>query len=334
MMMDEIKSPTDTHYAYLVACSRRQTPPPPGAPARRGEPLCLSLSDTCHLIIKGTNVIRESPANHTCAWFAHFSDIMKVAPGLRLLHETLLATSSAVVASSSASAHGVEGEDGSGCAEAHRASCSPPLVSGAAVACTTPRPHVTAAEAKALSDRHRKCVRMLRDIVDGPSSTPLFVAASDTCKAAWAKGQRDARVLAGDLLPLLARVARLTDAEPAAADLAVVLTDAGKWEALVAEAIASAPVALAVHLGSVQRAFRDKVGRGRACSDMSEDGPDARELSFSEAAGAAAAAVSSSQREDARPALVSPAACATGAASTSDVPMGDGSTKTQSGGFS
>ena len=82
-MMDDITSPTDTHYEYLVAASRRRTPPPPGA-------LCLSLGDTCHLIIEGTRVIRESPASHTCAWLAHFTCIMKVGPGLLVLPAPLL----------------------------------------------------------------------------------------------------------------------------------------------------------------------------------------------------------------------------------------------------
>ena len=158
--------------------------------------------------------------------------------------------------------------------------------------------------------------------MDGPSSPPLFVAASDACRLAWTKSQQDARKLAEDLLPLLARVAGLTDAEPAAADLAALLTEAAKWEVLVDDAIASAPAPLAAHLELVRHTFREKaVVGGSPCSDMSEDGPeggDARKLSFSEGGAAPAVAVA-----DARPgleALSSPAAggAAGGAATTGD----------------
>ena len=304
-------------------------------PEHDGEPLLLALLVAGVDVLEFTSVVSESPAEHSYAWSLCLVLFMKIPVGLRLLHKSLLAAASVAVGSvavssisaSSVSASSCEGDDGSGCGGAHQLSSSPPIVSSTA-AFTTPsaRAYVTAAEAQVFLDHHRQGVRTAIDLLGGLDSPPLFIAASAVCKTAWAATQRDANARATALLQLLSRGATPEEAvATVAADLAPLLTHATAWDTLVADVLKTAPAALAEHLEPLESNFRAKVERGRACSDMSEDGPDARELSFSGATPAVTVVC------DVRPgvALISPPAGATAV----DVPMGGARTETPREGF-
>ena len=319
-----------TNSAHTVICSLLDP-----LPAREGEPLVLALVDACFDILEFTRVVSESPAEYSYAWSLCLVLFMKIPVGLRLLHKSLLAAASVAVGSvavnsisaSSVSASSCEGDDGSGCGGAHQPSSSPPIVSSTA-AFTTPsaRTYVTTAEAQVFLDHHRQGVRTAIDLLGGLDAPPLFIAASAVCKTAWAATQRDANTRATALLQLLSRGATPEEAvATVAADLAPLLTHATAWDTLVADVLKTAPAALAEHLEPLESNFRAKVERGRACSDMSEDGPDARELSFSGATPAVTVVC------DVRPgvALISPPAGATAV----DVPMGGARTETPREGF-
>ena len=310
-------------------------------PAHEGEPLLLALLVACVDVLDFTKVVSESPAEHSYAWSLCLVLFMKIPVGLRLLHKSLLAAASVAVGSvavssisaSSVSASSCEGDDGSGCVGAHRPSSSPPIVSSNAASFTTPsaRAYVTTAEAHVFLGHHRQGVRTAIDLLGGPDAPPLFIAASAVCKTAWASTQRDANTRATALLQLLSRGATPEEAVATiAADLAPLLTHATAWDTLVADVLKTAPAALAMHLQPLSSNFCAKVERGRACSDMSEDGPDARELSFS---GATPAVTVDECDVQPHMALISPPAGAAAGATAVENPMGGASTETPWEGF-
>ena len=315
--MAEIRTFTDYFADVLAICERRTTPLPRSSPSKPvGEPL-LSLHDAGSSIVRITRVVDSSAAaSHLYAWSALFVLLLKLAPGLRLLHKALLSVFDGP-------RRDLGGADSGAGAHPSPSAC----------------PCVTAADNRKLSDLVRKSARKVGNVLRGSLSLRLFVAASDECAAAWTASRESAHTRAENLLLLLARLDAATRAVPsadtataAAADLAALLEQSSVWEKLVADVLANAPVELAGHLRSIELAYCDKVERDSPCgSDMSEDGPgggeggDARELSFSGATPAVTAACV------VRPhvALISPPAGATAV----DVPMGGARTETPREGF-
>ena len=313
--MAEIRTFTDYFADVLAICERRTTPLPRSSPSKPvGEPLLLSLHDAGSSIVRITRVVVSSAAaSHLYAWSALFVLLLKLAPGLRLLHKALLSVFDGP-------RRDLGGADSGAGAHPSPSAC----------------PCVTAADNRKLSDLARKSARKVGDVLRGSLSLRLFVAASDECAAAWTASRESAHTRAENLLLLLARLDAATRAVPsadtataAAADLAALLEQSSVWEKLVADVLANAPVELAGHLRSIELAYCDEVERDSPCgSDMSEDGPeghapDSRRLSFSPIGGAA------------RPnmAFTSPPAGAAAGATAVDVPMGGARTETPREGF-